>query len=239
MKKHSFVSQIVIFSAIFLCFILPPFFVNSNNFDKNAFTTWNFPFHQMIMAIFAFAFFLFYIKDSKNKTQKDDKNQNQKENKFLKIYNFFASVVFGVSILFFISLIFKIISLKSSVSLDLENASNSIEVLKPSSFLQIFFAILTFLFSATYEEVIYRAYFTDALLNIFYGKSSNKILIRIIFEILGILVFAFAHFYAGILSVLNAAFAHCVLRMIYIYHKNIYGNIFAHCIYNILTLFVF
>lgn len=237
MKKHSFVSQIVIFSAIFLCFILSPFFVNSNNFDKNSFTTWDFPFQQMIMAIFAFVFFLFYIKDSENKTQKDDKNQ--KNYKFWKIYNFFASVVFGVSILFFISLIFKIISLKLSVSLDLENTSNSIEVLKPSSFLQIFFAILTFLFSATYEEVIYRAYFTDALLNIFYEKSSNKILLRIIFEILGILVFAFAHFYAGILSVLNAAFAHCVLRMIYIYHKNIYGNIFAHCIYNILTLFVF
>lgn len=237
MKKHSFISQIVIFSAIFLCFILPPFFVNSNNFNRNTFTIWNFPFQQMIMAIFAFAFFLFYIKDSKIKTQKDDKKQ--KETKFWNIYSFFTSVVFGVSILFFISLIFKIVSLKSAVSLNLENASNSIEVLKPSGFLQIFFSILTFLFSATYEEVIYRAYFTDALLNIFHEKSSNKILLRIIFEILGISVFAFAHFYAGILSVLNAAFAHCVLRMIYIYHKNIYGNIFAHCIYNILTLFVF
>lgn len=231
MKKHSFALQIIIFSIIFLSFILPPFFITSNNYNQNTFQNWNFPFEQFIRFILVIIFFIFFINE------KDSSKKNTPNFRKISFFNFFSTAVFGFSLLFFISLIFKIISIKNI------NLSNKIVVERPKDFLQIIFAILTFIFSASFEEIIYRAYFPDALLNIFnYEKIENKAkknILRIFCEILGILVFAFAHFYAGILSTINAAFAHCILRILYIRHKNIIGNITAHSLYNILILFIF
>lgn len=231
MKKHSFALQIIIFSIIFLSFILPPFFITSNNYNQNTFQIWNFPFEQFIRFILVIIFFIFFIDE------KDSSKKNTPNFRKISFFNFFSTAVFGFSLLFFISLIFKIISIKNI------NLSNKIVVERPKDFLQIIFAILTFIFSASFEEIIYRAYFPDALLNIFnYEKIENKAkknILRIFCEILGILVFAFAHFYAGILSTINAAFAHCILRILYIRHKNIIGNITAHSLYNILILFIF
>lgn len=231
MKKHSFALQIIIFSIIFLSFILPPFFITSNNYNQNTFQIWNFPFEQFIRFLLVIIFFIFFINE------KDSSKKNTPNFRKISFFNFFSTAVFGFSLLFFISLIFKIISIKNI------NLSNKIVVERPKDFLQIIFAILTFIFSASFEEIIYRAYFPDALLNIFnYEKIENKAkknILRIFCEILGILVFAFAHFYAGILSTINAAFAHCILRILYIRHKNIIGNITAHSLYNILILFIF
>lgn len=231
MKKHSFKLQIIIFSIIFFAFILPPFFITSNNYNQNAFQAWTFPFQQFIRFIFAIIFFIFFINE------KEDFKKNKNDLRKINFFNFFSTAVIGLSLLFFISLIFKIISIKNI------NLSNEIIVEKPNDFFQILFSILAFIFSASFEEIIYRAYFPDALLNIFnYEKIKNitkKNVLRIFCEILGIFVFAFAHFYAGILSTLNAAFAHCILRILYIKHKNIIGNITAHSLYNILILFIF
>lgn len=231
MKKHSFALQIIIFSIIFLSFILPPFFITSNNYNQNTFQIWNFPFEQFIRFILVVIFFIFFINE------KDSSKKNMPDFRKITFFNFFSTTVLGFSLLFFISLIFKIISIKNI------NLSNKIVVERPKDFLQILFAILTFIFSASFEEIIYRAYFPDALLNIFnYEKIENKAkkhILRIFCEILGILVFAFAHFYAGILSTINAAFAHCILRLLYIKHKSIIGNISAHSLYNILILFIF
>lgn len=231
MKKHSFALQIIIFSIIFLSFILPPFFITSNNYNQNTFQNWNFPFEQFIRFILVIIFFVFFIN------KKDSSKKNTPNFRKISFSNFFSTAVFGLSLLFFTSLIFKIISIKNI------NLSNEIAVERPKDFLQILFAILTFIFSASFEEIIYRAYFPDALLNIFnYEKIENKAkknILRIFCEFLGILVFAFAHFYAGILSTINAAFAHCILRILYIKHKNIIGNITAHSLYNILILFIF
>lgn len=231
MKKHSFALQIIIFSIIFLSFILPPFFITSNNYNQNTFQNWNFPFEQFIRFILVIIFFVFFIN------KKDSSKKNTPNFRKISFFNFFSTAVFGLSLLFFTSLIFKIISIKNI------NLSNEIAVERPKDFLQILFAILTFIFSASFEEIIYRAYFPDALLNIFnYEKIENKAkknILRIFCEFLGILVFAFAHFYAGILSTINAAFAHCILRILYIKHKNIIGNITAHSLYNILILFIF
>lgn len=226
MKKHSFNLQIIIFSIIFFAFILPPFFITSNNYNQNAFQTWTFPFQQFILFIFAIIFFIFFINE------KENLKKNKYDLRKINFFNFFSTAVIGLSLLFFISLIFKIISIKNI------NLSNEIIVEKPKNFIQILYSILTFIFSASFEEVIYRAYFPDALLNIFNYKKIKNIL-RILCEILGIFVFAFAHLYAGILSTLNAAFAHCILRILYIKHKNIIGNIIAHSLYNILILFIF
>lgn len=231
MKKHSFALQIIIFSIIFLSFILPPFFITSNNYNQNTFQIWNFPFEQFIRFILVVIFFIFFINE------KDSSKKNMPDFRKITFFNFFSTTVLGFSLLFFISLIFKIISIKNI------NLSNKIVVERPKDFLQILFAILTFIFSASFEEIIYRAYFPDALLNIFnYEKIENKAkknILKIFCEILGILVFAFAHFYAGILSTINAAFAHCILRLLYIKHKSIIGNISAHSLYNILILFIF
>ena len=98
--------------------------------------------------------------------------------------------------------------------------------------LELLFCFLTFGFSAVYEEVIYRFYFTDALKRFFPAKKAFVF----ICEAAGLFVFAFAHFYMGLASVINAAFAHIVLRFLYKKTNLIWNCIIVHFIYNVISL---
>ncbi|MDD7268383.1 MAG: CPBP family intramembrane metalloprotease [Treponema sp.] len=103
--------------------------------------------------------------------------------------------------------------------------------------------MINFGFSAIYEEVLYRAYLPEALILLFRinVKENTKFKYISLFfaEAIGALLFAFAHIYAGWLSVLNAILAHLILRLIYRKTGNIYINITAHWLYNLLILLVF
>ena len=206
MKRLSTFYEILIFSLIFLFCIVPPFFTKQINQDDILFI-WNFPFQQLSLCIFAVILYFFSKQLNINK----------------KI--FFPSIL-TLGILFTFELFFKFLfKLPESV------------VIKPQSFIQWIYCILTFLFSAAYEEIIYRFYFPDALLNIlknfsFDKKKSTKILI----EIVGTLVFAFAHLYLGIISVINAALAHIVLRILYKKTNLIWNGVIIHFIYNVISL---
>ena len=55
-------------------------------------------------------------------------------------------------------------------------------------------------------------------------------------EGLGIVVFAFAHLYMGPLSVIHAAIAHVVLRILYKKTGLIWNSVLIHFVFNIISL---
>lgn len=211
MKNHSFKAQILIFSSILLLFIVPPFFAPVLNESNTIFTQWNFPFQQIIHGIIAAVIF-FGLKDPEK-----------------KVIFFRFPVILITGLLFCSALFMKFFYTLLSV----ESEENLVTI--PQSFLQWLFCLLTFLPSAFYEEVIYRFYFTDALINLTSKKLNKKVWI-IIFEISGCLVFALAHYYLGWLSVLNAAIGHVILRIAYKKNKSLWPGVIAHFLYNVISL---
>lgn len=217
MKLHSFIYEIIIFSLIFFFCLIPPLFfiVPNENF---IFSQWIFPYKPFLLFIFSVIFYYFLLK-----------------NKFSFHYYSIFSFIFCFSLLFLLSLIIKIISF----FMESDFSQNTIQVILPENFFQWIFCILNFLFSSFYEEIIYRAYFPDEL-SIILGKIdvSPKFSKIILFsgEIITMLLFAFSHYYLGILSVINAAIAHIILRIFYKQKKDVLPCFLAHFFYNIISL---
>lgn len=219
MKLHSFKYQIFIFSIILIFFILPPVISGFSNPAQNSFSSWNFPLTYSVL--FICSCFIYFSNREKKFSDKTS-----------IFYKFIFPATFIFCLLFFNSLIFKAISLFVSKT----NFFSDTIVVKPKGIKEICYCLLNFLFSATYEEIIYRFYFPDALLLLF--PKSKKIL-RIFFEFLAAFIFAISHLYLGILAVINAFTAHLILRIIYKKTDCIYSNIAAHFFYNIITLLVY
>jgi len=211
MKNHSFRVQIFIFSSILLLFIVPPFFTPLLNKEVSIFTEWSFPFQQIIYGIIAGVIF-FSLKEPAKKIV------------FLRF-----PVILIVGLLFCTSLVMKFFSAL------INGDSDSALVTMPGNFVQWLFCVLTFLPSAFFEEVIYRFYFPDALIEIVQKKFKKKAAV-IICEILSCLIFAFAHYYLGWLSVVNAVFGHLILRISYKKNGTLWPGVAAHFIYNVMSL---
>lgn len=230
MKKHSFIVEIFTFIICFLFFVLPPLFVFGSNFNDQIFQSWTFPWYQIITGSLFFCFYIFYINNSYDKKL----TSIELKQKFLFIS---FTIVFILALLFFNSLVFKFLALL------FPKGTNQLQVIKPNTFLEFLFCMINFGFSAIYEEVLYRAYLPEALILLFRinVKENTKFKYISLFfaEAIGALLFAFAHIYAGWLSVLNAILAHLILRLIYRKTGNIYINITAHWLYNLLILLVF
>lgn len=230
MKKHSFIVEIFTFIICFLFFVLPPLLVFGSNFNEQTFQNWTFPWYQLITGSLFFCFYIFYIKTS-NENQVNSITPKQ------KILFISFTIVFTLALLFFNSLIFKFLALF------FPSGSNQIQVTKPKTFQEVLFCLINFGFSASYEEILYRAYLPEALILLFRinvtENTKFKYISLFFVEVSGTLLFAFAHIYAGWLSVLNAIFAHLILRLIYRKTGNIYSNIIAHWLYNLLILLVF
>ena len=187
--------------------VIPPFFSTADNL---IFFSWNFPWQSLSLCIFAIVLYLL-------------------SNKKLNFH--FVDLLPSIScfcLLFMMALIFKAISIFSK-------SSSGLNVNKPDTFVHWIFCILGFIFAAFYEEVIYRFYFTDFLLKLVNGKFNNTF-VTVFCELTGVLVFAFAHFYLGWFSVINAAFAHLILRSAYKKTKSIWTSFLAHFFYNIISL---
>ena len=208
MKQKSVIYEIIVFSLIFLFLIVPPFFTAPVSSDFLLFS-WAFPWKQA--GLFAFAFVLYVLS----------RNLNTKK-------GFFFPSMLALSALFLCALIIKIVTKTPFV----EHKTTL-----PVSSVQWIFCVLTFLFSAVYEEIIYRFYFSDALKRLLeYSPAAGKKWIFWFCEIAGLLVFAFAHFYLGISAVINAAFAHVVLRLLYKKTNFILNCVLVHFLYNIISL---
>lgn len=222
MKKHSNFFEILIFFIVFLFFILPPFFV-TNSSEAALFSTWQFPFQQMIMAAFALTLYLIFY---------------EKQKKSLP----FFPVMMTLALLFTSALFIKFFSLilisKNPSQVNKTNQAN-MQVILPEDFISWLFCILNFFFAALYEEILYRFYFVDKLYDLLSNLLSEKIgwkFLPLICEIAGCGAFAFAHFYLGIFSVINAIFGHVILRLCYKKSGNIWAGVTAHFIYNVISL---
>ena len=204
MKRQSIIYEIIIFTLICIFLVIPPFFTPKIT-DSSTLFTWTFPWKQAGFCVFALV--LYFLSRSLN----------------LKKGIFYPSLI-TLSLLFFIAIVIKLIC---------RQAPGTNKQIMPQGGLQVLFCLLTFAFSAVYEEVIYRFYFTDALKRLIYIERKYM---WIIFEAAGLLVFAFAHFYMGWASVINAALAHVVLRFLYKKTNLIWNCVIVHFVYNVISL---
>lgn len=216
MKIHSSVAKIVIFSLVFIFFVLPPLFSKP---DILAFSEWKFPFLQALL--FALSLFLLF---SHKELWKKPLNCG----KFFIFYDLIFPATFTVCILFSISFFLNGIALLLKVS------GPDYRISLPQNILQWCFCLLTFIFAASFEEILYRFYIPDFLINI----SGNRRIFVILIEAFTALLFAFAHFYGGVFAVINALLAHAVLRLCYKKTGFIACGLAAHFIYNLIQLFL-
>ena len=204
MKRQALIYEIIIFLLICIFLVIPPFFTPKIE-DMSALFTWTFPWKQAGLCIFAV---VLYFLSRRLNPQKGI---------------FYPSLI-ALSLLFFTAIVIKLIC---------HQTPGANKEIMPQGGLQVLFCLLTFAFSAVYEEIIYRFYFTDALKHLIGFERKYT---WFIYEAAGLLVFAFAHFYMGWASVINAALAHVVLRFLYKKTNLIWNCIIIHFIYNVISL---
>ncbi len=224
MKSHSFIYNFGIFLVLLILIIPPLFTINTN---VSFFSEWNFPVQQLILFLIALLIYIFFIGV-------------KKFSRIQILYNIFYSVFF-LCVIFSFSLFVKFISTFFINDVDYN-------VVHPQNFVEVIFCILNFFFSAFYEETIYRIAFPKFLqlyLMMIVSKiCKNEIscrksmIINYSCEVLAILVFAFSHFYLGIFSVINAAFAQVVLRLCYKKTNSVLAGTTTHFVYNFISLFI-
>lgn len=211
MKKHTLLSDLALFLLIFFSFIVPPFFAAVVTRDSPLFSGWSFPWYQLLLAFFAVLLLAFFYEKNQHRT--------------LVVF----PVLFTFGMLFAVSLFCRFLSEVSGL------VDPELVVTKPAGFLQWTFCLLNFLSAAFYEEVLYRFYFIDEL----YFLITRKKLwrgSRLLCEAAGLVCFAFAHFYMGWISVLNAALAHVLLRLCFKKYGKLWPCVASHFIYNVISL---
>lgn len=233
MKIHSFKTEITLFSFIFLFYLLPPcFIINSDNFITKKTSTIEI-ISLIINFLLAGFIYLIYKEKSKDKTT-ETKTILLKDRIIYLVKTVLIPFLFCLFFLLSISLLIKSIA---------NYFSNELSLIKTldGGFVYWLIIILSFILSSFYEEIIYRFYCPDILFNLITQKqvslNDKKVLIiKIICESVTAILFALAHFYMGLFSVINALFAHIILRFVYKKTNNIYITTTAHCIYNIISL---
>ena len=204
MKQRSKKVEISVFLLIMLFYVIPPIFVFKAG--KSLFS-WNFPYASVLIALpFAFILYFFYEKNEKP---------------FIINYLLFLPQL-GIILAFSFLLKFASVYFK----LGTEHS-----ILLPFGVFEWFCCLLQFFAAAFYEEVLYRFYLPEQLLNFTKSKA-----LGFIFEIISLLFFAFAHLYLGVFSVINAAFAHIVLRFCFKKNGCIGSLIASHFLYNVISL---
>ena len=213
MKRLYIFFEILIFFLICGFIIIPPFFTPRIT-DISQVFNWTFPWVQAGFAVFCLVLYCFTRKI------------------FCSQKKIFYPSMLCLAILICSALILKFISSKTSDFSALP-ANNFVT----ETALDGIFCFLTFLFGAIWEEIIYRYYFTDALKRLLgYTKMPDGRVTFFITEGLGLLVFAFAHLYMGPLSLIHAAIAHVVLRVLYKKTGLIWNGVLIHFVFNIISL---
>lgn len=222
MKLHYFFKEAGFFLIVFLFFIAPSIFQTIPN--ENAFSKWNFPFSILIFAILSFFVVCIEFKECSLKNVFFAKKE---KSSFVLISGIFW---FGLGALFICAAIFQIIAYFCNYK------NNLISISLPNNILSAIFCILTFLFSSVLEENIFRIYLPTFVFNLFANKKLSK-LQSLILEIFPAIIFSLCHRYLGIFAVLNAFFAHFILRFCLKKSESPILNYMLHFSYNILNLF--
>jgi len=220
MKIHSFISDLIVFLLI-LCAVIAPIAV-SFNLAQQHFTSWTFPYSQLITACSVIPILIFY-------SDKVEKTQNITLFMLKKIF----PGIFALCLLFCSALLIKGLTFLVQNEFWIGNQS----VVLPQNFTEYLFCIISFLCAAFYEEVVYRFYLPEIFKFFVFKKLNDKLKI-ILGELLTLLLFASAHIYLGGFAVINALIGHVILRLCFVKAKSIWPGFTAHFIYNLLVLFL-
>lgn len=215
MKFKSQSCRILIFFILALIPVLLPLFIIPEN---PSFTDWTFPYQQFYLAFFALILLLW--------------NPELREN---KIPGFWKKVLFMAGAFLLLTAISFILQKIGSLFTGKIAGKISEKIAKPDNSKSVFFCSLNFLFSAFYEESLYRFFLPEALLY-FTRNCKDRKMAAIDCEIISCMLFALGHIYLGILSVINAALAYIVLRICYKKTESIIPGTLAHFLYNLSQL---
>jgi membrane protease YdiL (CAAX protease family) len=216
MKIHYFFFEILLFFSVFFGFILPSILNN----HPDGFTCWNFPFTALFSLLCSIP--LCFIESFLG-ARKINFNKICKRNLGLS--------ALALILLFLISTILQF----AAYFADSENISQ--KPVFPQNVKDVFFCIITFFFSASFEELIFRYYIPEAgfhILKSFLPEKNGSLTA----ECSAAVLFALCHRYLGFFAVFNALFAHFVLRFCFKKTDSILFSVSVHFIYNIITLFI-
>ncbi len=225
MQRQRYFSFIAVFIAAFIFLIAPPLFLSSNGNEN--FTEWKFPFSRLAMCLVSAVLFFvcrnyFFIGKSRKISESKKITHIMNSSYFLVCFGFLWMTSAALQI-------FAGVFGKSAMQ----------SVAKPIGLGWIFCA-LNFLFSAISEEILYRFFLPDGL-NLISEAVRNariKSVLRIFSDFFSALIFAFSHRYLGFFSVVNAFFAHGILRFCYNKTGRIELNFILHFLYNFFSLIV-
>lgn len=216
MKKYTNLINFLTFFLIFFFYVIPPLIFKPVPADKI-----NFPLNSSICFIFS-VFFYFFCKKFLFSDSTKEKTSIKTP---VKILIFFLTLIF----LFLCGIFFNFLATKFSYTDDF--------LIIPETKTDFFYIIINFLFSAFFEEIIYRFYLPEQVF-LFIKLKLNEKFSFIFAEILALLIFAFSHRYRGIFAILNAGFGYAILRFCYKKTDNIFITTAAHFVYNILIFFL-
>ena len=221
MKKHYFFYETLIFFTIFTLFVCPSIFQNRTETDT--FSEWPFPLIQIIY--FAFSMFLLFCQIVNNEAEFHFVKLSSitKKNIFITFFSFFALIL--------ISLTFQFLGIIADYK------ANQVKLNYPYNIQQKLFCLLTFAFTAGFEEIVFRYILPESMQHIIKSKNNEKYKI-ISCEIITAILFGLCHNYLGLLAVLNGVCAHFIFRLCYKKTGNLLFNCSIHFLYNVTNVFI-
>lgn len=222
MKKHYFLYELSLNLLIFFLWIVPSLGFNGNS--KTVFSEWNFPAQNLVLTIAAALICIIELKLNDERI-----SVFQSKTGLSLIKKILLSLVCLI-FLYAISITFQLAGNFMGIKIEAK------EIAVPKGFTKTFFCALTFLFSACFEELVFRFYEPYSL-NKLFAKVQNpyKYLIA---EFLTALLFSICHLYLGFLAVLNAFFAHFIFRICLKRTENLLYPIAIHFLYNFTSLYL-
>lgn len=215
MKIHSVNYRFLTFVTVLVFCALPPLFTKQT--PHTMFLSWDFPWQALGLALFSVI--LIYVSRDLVPPFRSP---------FLKQILFALSVFLLLNIS---ALFFRFLS-------DHFSGLPETEFNKAGVFSEYVFCILNFIFSAFYEETVYRFFIPECLSKLISKKIQNPKLCFFVTEGTALVLFALGHMYLGFLSVLNAGAAYAVLRFVFKKSGSLIPGTSGHFAYNLFQLLI-
>jgi membrane protease YdiL (CAAX protease family) len=221
MDKHAFTD---IFISVFILsiFVIPPLFVKT--VQPEAFSSWTFPVQQLFFAAAA-GILIWYMKDGKKQKKKKPAERQ-------------ISIIINSGYVLFTFGALCVTAALMELIIHFTGIHSSVIPVRPASAVQLLFCILDFAAASFFEEAIYRLYLPE-MFRKYLSCIPRFRFAEVCAEALSVVLFALAHRYLGIPSVVNAALACIFLRVCCKKTGTVLTNTTAHFAYNIVSLFLF
>lgn len=226
--------------TVLIFIILPPLFTSGSS-SENISIAGNGTTSPVIIIQFMTAFLL-DLQFRKFIRTGNDNIKNFKSLQYFRIFSLTFLLLFSIQLTInFIGLFAEPLFTRANLNFSLGSIDEHNFISGPSNFLSWILVTVNFLFSAYFEECIYRQFFPETTL-IFLrkymeekeldGKKTKRLSYAT--EFLCILIFALSHLYLGMMPALNAFLCGYVLRICYKKTGSVYTGFLAHFLYNLI-----